>query len=151
MSSEMPGFELALRLLGAFRGLVDELHRELARLGHPDARPAHGFALQAIGPGGATAVELGARLGVSKQAAGKTVDALEAHGYAERAADPRDARRKIVAVTPRGQELLALSAEVFERLRGDWAARADLRGLEDALRVAPGAGRVPLDTAAWAG
>ncbi len=50
--------------------------------------------MQAIGTDGATASELGRRRGVSKQAAGKTVDRLEALGYAERvgagivAADP---------------------------------------------------------------
>lgn len=150
-SGVTPGYELPLLLFGGFRTLIDRLHQELARQGHADARPAHGFVLQAVGPAGATASELGRRLGVSKQAAGKTVDALVARGYADRTADPQDARRKIVAVTSRGRELLALSAEVFERLRADWAVRADLRGLEDALRVAPGAGRVPLDTAAWLG
>ncbi len=73
----MTGAELALRLLAAFRGLVDELHDRPAAEGHPAARPIHGFALQAIGPQGATAAELGVRLGVSKQAAGKTIDGLE--------------------------------------------------------------------------
>lgn len=57
----------------------------MARHGHADVRPVHGFALQAIGPGGATAAELGRRLGVPKQAAGKTIDALEGLGYVERA------------------------------------------------------------------
>ena len=55
------GFELPLLLFGGFRSIIDELHAELARLGHPDLRPAHGFALQAIGPRGATATEAGRR------------------------------------------------------------------------------------------
>ena len=53
------GFELPLLLFGGFRSIIDELHAELARRGHPDLRPAHGFALQAIGPHGATATEAG--------------------------------------------------------------------------------------------
>ena len=75
------GFELPVLLFAGFRSIIDELHAELARRGHPDLRPAHGFALQAIGPGGATAAETGRRLGISKQAAGKTIDRLEELGY----------------------------------------------------------------------
>jgi DNA-binding MarR family transcriptional regulator len=37
--------------------------------------------MQAIGLDGATASELGRRLGISKQAAGKTAERLEALGY----------------------------------------------------------------------
>ena len=49
MSNDTHGFELPLLLFGGFRSIIDELHAELARRGHPDVRPAHGFALQAIG------------------------------------------------------------------------------------------------------
>src|ERR1700761_4677743 len=96
----MSGAELAVRLFGAFRSLVDDLHVECARRGHPDGRPGHGFALQAIGGQGATSSELGTWLGVSKQAAGKTVDGLASLGYAERTGDPADARPQIVVLTP---------------------------------------------------
>lgn len=63
-------------------------------------RPAYGFAMQAIGPAGASASDIGRRLGVTKQAAGKTVDRLVTLGYAERADDPADARRKLIRLTP---------------------------------------------------
>src|SRR5215469_11791295 len=89
--AEAPGFELPLRLLLAFRVLIDELHAELARQGHPDLRPMHGFVFQAIGPCGTTAAGLGRRLGISKQAAGKTIDTLEQLGYVARGPDPADA------------------------------------------------------------
>jgi hypothetical protein len=49
VSSDPPGFELPLRLLLGFRVLIDRLHAELARQGHPDVRPVHGFVLQAVG------------------------------------------------------------------------------------------------------
>jgi hypothetical protein len=61
-----PGFDLPLLLFGGFRSIIDELHAELSRRGHPDLRPAHGFAMQAIGMAGATATETGRRLGISK-------------------------------------------------------------------------------------
>lgn len=87
-SGERAGFELPLLLLGAFRSVIDELHGVLAESGHGEARPLHGFALQAIGPDGSTASELGRRLGVSKQAAAKTVASLERVGYVGREPDP---------------------------------------------------------------
>ncbi|MCD2195684.1 MarR family transcriptional regulator [Actinomycetospora endophytica] len=148
----MSGAELAFRLFGAFRSLVDDLHDELARRGHPAVRPAHGFALQAIGARGATATELGVRLGVSKQAAGKTVDGLAALGYVERTADPTDARRKIVVVTPAGREVLRLSVEIFERLRAERERDVGvtrMREMEAALRGLDSAGAPRVDASAW--
>jgi hypothetical protein len=69
LRAESAGYELPLLLFGGFRTLIDQLHAQLARQGHPNIRPAHGFAMQAIGLQGATASEVGRRLGVSKQAA----------------------------------------------------------------------------------
>ena len=71
-----PAWRVVLLLAGAFRDGVDALHVELAEQGHPEARPLHGFALQAIGPDGCTINELGQRLGVTKQAAAKTAAGL---------------------------------------------------------------------------
>jgi DNA-binding MarR family transcriptional regulator len=149
-----PGWMLPLLLFGGFRTLIDRLHAELARQGHPDVRPAYGFAMQAIGRDGATASELGRRLGVSKQAAGKTVDRLVELGYAERSADAADARRKLVRLTPRGYDSLARSAAVFEQLRAEWAERLGtdhVRTLEADLRAVVPPTAIRLDAAAWLG
>ncbi|MGW4500710.1 MarR family winged helix-turn-helix transcriptional regulator [Micromonospora sp. NPDC004336] len=150
---DRPGFLLPLLLLAGFRTLIDDLHAELARQGHPELRPLHGFVLQAVG-GGTTATELGQRLGVSKQAAGKTVDRLVALGYLERADDPRDARRKLVRVTTHGLDGLRRSAEVFDRLRQRWADTlgADrVAALEDDLRAVTPANPFRLDVPGWFG
>ena len=117
-----PGFELPLLLLAGFREMVDETHRRLAELGHPDVRSAHGFAMQAIGAG-ATASEVARRLGVSKQAAAKTIERLVELGYVVPAPDPRDARRKVLAPTRRGHDMLRHSAAIFEDIRTQWAER----------------------------
>lgn len=153
-STGSPGADLALGLLGAFRAIVDDVHADLARSGHPDARPVHGFALQALGPDGATAAELGARLGVSKQAAGKTIDRLAERGYVERATDRHDARRKIVTITAGGRDLMRESAAAFDRAL---AARTGTLGAErmdallSALRALEPAGSARLDLAGWLG
>jgi DNA-binding MarR family transcriptional regulator len=150
--TETPGYELPFLLFGGFRTLIDRLHAELARRGHPDVRPSYGFAMQAVGVEGATASEIGRRLGVSKQAAGKTVDRLEALGYAERADDPADARRKIVRLTEHGIDALRKSADIFDELRADWARTvgADrITALENDLRAVVGPAAYRLDAAGW--
>jgi DNA-binding MarR family transcriptional regulator len=139
--SERFGFELPLLLLGAFRAIIDELHAELARLGHPGARPIHGFALQAVGPDGVTIGELGRRLGVSKQAAAKTAKNLEEIGYAARVPHPDDGRSAVLTRTELGTEMLRLSALIFERQREHWAellGAERLGTLEDDLAALAG-------------
>ncbi len=150
--SSPPGFELPLLLLGGFRVLIDRLHAELGRRGYPDMRPAHGFVMQAIGPAGATGTELGQRLGVSKQAAGKTVDRLVALGYAERGDDAGDGRRKLIRLTPRGIDSLIESARVFDDLRAEWVVTLGaerVAELESALRTMVPGPRFRVDVPGW--
>ena len=149
-----PGFELPLLLFAGFRSVIDELHAELAKRGHPDLRPAHGFAMQAIGVGGATATEIGKRLGISKQAAGKTVERLEELGYCERADDDADRRRKQVRLTPRGLSALTLSAMIFGDIRARWEGALGatrLAELETDLRVMAPGETFRLDVPGWFG
>jgi len=148
------GFELPILLFAGFRSIIDELHAELARRGHPDMRPAHGFALQAIGLGGATATDTGRRLGVSKQAAGKTIDRLEELGYVRRSGDDTDRRRKLARLTPRGIEALALSAMIFDDIRSRWEGTlgaARLADMETSLRTMIPGETFRLDVPGWFG
>ena len=81
------GAELALLLLGGFHSMVDEVVPQLEARGHAGVTPVHEFALRAIDGGADTASELGRRLSVSKQAAAKTITALEQLGYVAREAE----------------------------------------------------------------
>ena len=151
-AADEPGFALPLLLFAGFRTLIDRLHADLAEQGHPDLRPAHGFALQAIGRAGTTASELGRRLGVSKQAAGKTADRLEALGYVERVDDAHDARRKLVRLTPHGVDALVRSAQIFDELRAEWAKALGaqrLRDMEAGLRAVTPGNFFRLDAPGW--
>jgi DNA-binding MarR family transcriptional regulator len=148
------GYELPLLLLAGFRAVIDEAHEELAARGHPEMRPAHGFAMQAIGTFGATAADVGRRLGVSKQAAGKTIDRLAELGYVERGGESADRRRKLVRLTPRGTEALLLSAGAFEHVRARWAGLlgADrVAALERDLRAVSPDQAFRLDLPGWLG
>ncbi|GHF72967.1 MarR family transcriptional regulator [Streptomyces mashuensis] len=131
MPPERPGNALPFLLLTSFRVLIDELHARLAEMGHPDLRPAHGFAMQMISRGGSIS-DLGRRLGVSKQAASKTVAGLEKLGYVERRPSALDQRQIDVALTARGVEALTASGEILNQLRDEWA---DTVGEQEMLLV----------------
>lgn len=117
-----PGYELPLLLLDGFREAVDEAHRILADQGFPETRPRDGFAMQAIGDG-STAGEIATTLGVSKQAAAKTIARLVDLDYVAVGHDPEDGRRRLVAPTPRGRAMLQASATAFGTVRDAWARR----------------------------
>ena len=57
--------------------------------------------------GGASQQELCAAAGIDSGNMVELLDGLEALGYARRARDPRDRRRYVVTMTPRGQSALA--------------------------------------------
>jgi DNA-binding MarR family transcriptional regulator len=126
------GAELALLLLGGFHSMVDDVVAGLDERGHAGVRPVHEFALRAIDGGADSASELGRRLAVSKQAAAKTIAALEGMGYVAREADEADARRKRLVVTTRGHELMTVGGALFDEVRERWAARV---GAEELDRV----------------
>jgi DNA-binding MarR family transcriptional regulator len=105
---------------------------------------SHEFALQAIDGGAQNASELGRGLGVSRQAAAKSIAALEELGYVERESDPSDGRRKQLIVTARGYEMVRIGAAVFDDMRARWSAqlgREQLDVLESGLRALVGPGR----------
>lgn len=106
-------------LISAFRTLVDAVHGELAAEGLHGVRASHGFAMQAIGPG-CTSVQLGERLGVSKQAATKTARNLEELGLVTRIANDRDRRELLVTPTERGHQMMRRSAQAFRAQLRHW-------------------------------
>jgi DNA-binding MarR family transcriptional regulator len=129
------GAELAKLLLKTFTTLVDVVVEELEREGHPGVTATHAFALEAIDEGAQSASELSRSLGVSRQAAAKTILALEELHYLDRHDDPDDARRKRLTVTARGHEMIRIGGRAFDSLRSQAAERVGLSELEAAERV----------------
>ncbi|GAA1096545.1 MarR family winged helix-turn-helix transcriptional regulator [Tsukamurella spumae] len=127
-----PGYELPLLLLSGFRAAVDEAHRILAEQGFPEARPRDGFAMQAVGHG-STAREIAATLGVSKQAAAKTITRLVDLNYVRVDHDPDDGRRRLVTPTTHGRAMLHASAMAFHAVRDTWAQRIGTSRLDAML------------------
>jgi DNA-binding MarR family transcriptional regulator len=130
------GATLALLLLSGFRQLAGDATAELSRRGFPGITSANEFAMRAIASGAGNASDLGRRLGLSKQAAAKTIAVLEQRGYVARIDDPKDARRMLVSVTPRGLQAMREGEEIMQDLRAAWSAkvgRDDLARLERTL------------------
>jgi DNA-binding MarR family transcriptional regulator len=118
-----PDHNVPFLLLAAFNSMTDEVNSRLAAKGFAGVRNSHGFAMQALGDG-CTSVQLAQRLGVSKQAAAKTVQGLESMGFVRRSANPADAREMLVSPTTRGRKMLRLSGDAFADIVAGW--RADL-------------------------
>lgn len=119
-------FTQCLSLLGAT--VDDHVVRSLRSAGMTGLRPGHGYYVQRLLAGPATATEMADVLGISQQAASKAVRELVGLGYVSFGVDAVDRRRKVARLTERGREVVALTR----------AARADL---DDRLRAAVGARR----------
>lgn len=142
------GALLANLLDGASAAMAAQVRRELAQHGHPGTTSTHHHAMEAIDAGATDAAALGRALGISRQAAAKTVRALEQLGYVHRGADADDGRRRPLGVTARGHEMTALGADAFERIRqrleADLGAQ-QLATVEQVLRAIADAGGATAD------
>ena len=118
----MPDVPLARLLAVAYRQLIDGLHTRLAELGWDDVRPSYGFVLLTLRERQASVSDLATLLGVSKQATSKLVDQMAAGGYVTREPSTVDARQLVVALAPRGHELLAVVERTYEELEAEWAS-----------------------------
>ena len=146
------GADLAQLLLGGFRILADQATAELVARGYEGIRPVHEFALQAILSGADNASDLGRRTAVTKQAAAKTIAALEERNYVAREPDPADKRRMRLYVTDHGLAMLREGEEIFDSLREQWEQQvgaALLGQVETTLRRLVGNSGGRLDTPAW--
>jgi DNA-binding MarR family transcriptional regulator len=146
------GADLALLLLGGFRTMADQATVELAARGYEEIRPVHDFALRAILSGADNASELGRRMSVTKQAAAKTIAALEERNYVAREPDATDKRRMRLHVTDHGLAMLREGEGIFDELREQWEKQVGagpLAQMESTLRQLVGNGIIRLDTPEW--
>jgi DNA-binding MarR family transcriptional regulator len=118
---------LGLLLREPYRIGSDELHRRIARRGHPQIRAPHGDVFGFLDAGGTPVSELARRAQITKQSMAELVAHLERHGYVERVPDPADGRAKLVRATPRGKELYAIAREFVAELEQRWTEQLGAR------------------------
>lgn len=111
---------VGLLLFIPYRSLEERVFDAFADAGYDDITPAQAKIAQRIGPDGTRLTELAKAAQVTKQTAGYLVDQLEAAGYVERVADPRDSRAKLVRLAERGRTVADLGAEVVARVEAEW-------------------------------
>jgi DNA-binding MarR family transcriptional regulator len=84
-------------------------------------RRGHGYVIQRLIVGPATASEMAEALGVTQQAVSKTVGELVALGYVRRSVDRGDRRRRPLTLTAKGRRAVEVSqaarAALEERIR----------------------------------
>jgi DNA-binding MarR family transcriptional regulator len=126
-----------LSLLGA---AVDDLVlRALREAGLTGLTTGHGYVVQRLVAGPATASEMAAAVGVSQQATSKTVHELLHLGYVRHVRDPADRRRRPVELTAAGRRAVAVAREVrrdFERQVADAAGKSHLAVAHEVLSAA---------------
>jgi DNA-binding MarR family transcriptional regulator len=124
------GMPLARLFAIAFRALLDRVHERLAEHGYEDVGPTFGYVLLAARDRPLTGADVAELMSMTKQAASKLVDSMEATGYLERRAHPGDARAKLLRITRRGKALLATVERIYAELEAEWARELGARALE---------------------
>jgi DNA-binding MarR family transcriptional regulator len=111
---------LQLQLVG--RLLSDRTMQELWRAGFDDLRESDGYVFQHLVPGPIAVTELATRLGVTQQAASKSVADLEARGYVVRTSAPDDARYRLVGLSDRGARVIKKTRSIRTALENELLA-----------------------------
>lgn len=101
-------------LLLSYRRFERIAMAELKKEGFEDLRLPHFQVLPHVTSEGVKVTAVAALMSLTKQAVSQIANDLEIAGYLTRIADSNDGRAKLLAVTPKGQQLLAvLPAIVF--------------------------------------
>jgi DNA-binding MarR family transcriptional regulator len=131
---------LTAALLAAAGDLTKRINDGVVARGF-EGRPAYGFAFARLAPDGATATDLAAHLGITKQAASQLVDELVRKGYVERRPHPSDARARLVVLTELGWACTRAAEEAALEAVQPWIellGEGEVRVLCDRLRrIAP--------------
>lgn len=111
---------LGVLLFIPYRSMEDRILAAVRAHGHPITL-AQARIFQRVDPGGSRLTRLAHASQVTKQTAGYLVDQLEAAGYLERTPDPSDARARLVRITSKGKEVIAVAGPVQAQIEAEWS------------------------------
>lgn len=126
---EPPEPNLGVLLFLPYRHLEQRVLAAVVEAGYPITL-SQARVFQRVADEGSRLTDLAAASQVTKQTAGFLVDQLAAAGYVERVADPSDARARLVRITRRGREAIAVAAAVQAEVEGEWRAHLGDRDTE---------------------
>lgn len=128
--------DLGILLTGAARVVADRLGAAVEDASIDDMRTPYGFVIRALADQDRTLTEVAELLSVTKQAAIKVIDEMEARGFLTRQADPADRRAKVLSLTDKGRRVraaaLAASHAIERELVRD-VGRSDVDAARRAL------------------
>jgi DNA-binding MarR family transcriptional regulator len=114
--------DFSRHLLGVARYLQTRMMDTLQeQCGHADLRLGFAPYITLIGEGGKRLTDLAGILGISRQACNQAVKQVEAAGYIERRADPKDGRAKRLALSREGIRLRRDGVRIVAQLDGQFA------------------------------
>ncbi len=113
----------------ARRSWVATMARRLEELGYADYRRSDAAVLRLVARRPLAVGELGAVLGVTRQAARKLAAGLERRGYARLERDPNDSRRRTTVLTPAGEAYAAAIVATLEAMNRELGERVDRAAL----------------------
>jgi DNA-binding MarR family transcriptional regulator len=136
----MPGKSTAPYRFGDLLALarqswITQMSGSLAALGYPDYRRSDTLVLRRLRRRPHSISQLGAVLGVSRQAGRKVVDGLERRGLATTERDEHDSRQMNVYLTPRGDAYAEAVIAVVDQLNEQLRQRVNRPDLATADRV----------------
>jgi DNA-binding MarR family transcriptional regulator len=101
-----------------------DLWSTVARLGlenrYIELTPAHFRLLSLMPDGPARVTDLAGLSGMTKQALGQFVVTLESNGYVESSSDHQDRRVRLIQRTPKGDEVVAATHDLWARVERSW-------------------------------
>jgi DNA-binding MarR family transcriptional regulator len=139
MPPESTPYRFGDLLARARQSWVNEMAKRLALRGYNEYRRSDAATMRLLAGRPFAIGELGEVLGVTRQAARKVVDQLEARGLARTEREVSDARQLNVVLTPAGRRYAATVTAVIAELNEEVARRLktdQLLAVDSALRAA---------------
>ena len=124
-----PEISLGVLMFIPYRHMEQRILAVVADAGHPITL-AQARIFQRINHRGSRLTGLAESAQLTKQAAGFLVDQLERAGYVERVPDPHDGRARVIRITRRGYEVIAVATAEQAKIEAEWARHLGPRATE---------------------
>ena len=111
--------DFAILVVGASQAVAGRLGAAVEGAGIDDMRSSFGFVIRALAERDRTLTELAELLAVTKQAAIKVVDEMEARDFVERRPDPADRRAKVLSLTEKGRRVRRAALSASRRMEAE--------------------------------
>ena len=125
-----PEISLGVLMFIPYRHMEQRILAVVVDAGHPITL-AQARIFQRVDHQGSRLTSLAESAQLTKQAAGFLVDQLERAGYVVRAPDPADGRARVIRITRRGYDVIAIATAEQAKIEAEWTRHLGLRATQD--------------------